>query len=201
MKTIELKGSARTIAERSSEQSRAIKAIRNKGGVPCVLYGGEATHHFTVKASDLRHLVYTPDIHVVDLSIEDKSFKAILQDIQFHPVTDNILHVDFIEINEKEPIIMEVPIKLEGLAKGVRAGGKLQSQMRKLKVKALYTNIPEKLVINVSHVDLGKTIKVGEVSFENLEILNAKEAVICAVRLTRAARGLAGSASADDAAE
>ena len=96
---------------------------------------------------------------------------------------------------------MEVPIKLEGLAKGVRAGGKLQSQMRKLKVRALYTNIPEKLVINVSHVDLGKTIKVGEVSFENLEILNAKEAVICAVRLTRAARGLAGSASADDAAE
>lgn len=199
MKTIELKGSAREIAERSSDQTRTIREIRNNGGVPCVLYGGETNHHFTVKASDLRGLVYTPDIHVVNIDLEGKQFMAILQDIQFHPVSDKILHVDFKEINETNPIVMEVPIKLQGLAKGVKAGGKLQSQMRKLKVRALYTNIPERLVIDVTKLELGKTIKVGEVSFENLDILNAKEAVICAVRLTRAARGLAGTASADSA--
>lgn len=193
MKTIAVKGSSRTIAERSSEQARAIKEIRSNEGVPCVLYGGASNLHFTVLASDVRNLIYSPDIHSVDLNIDGVEKKAIVKDIQFHPVSDKILHIDFYEINETEPIVMEVPVKLNGLAKGVKAGGKLQSQMRKLKVKALYTHIPEKLDIDVTNLDLGKTIKVGEVSFENLEILNAKAVVICAVRLTRAARGLAGA--------
>lgn len=194
MKSFEVKGSARTIEACSSEQARAIKAIRKDGGVPCVLYGGKEVLHFSVKTNSLTKLVYSPEIFIVKLDIDGKQINAILKDIQFHPVTDNILHVDFYEIQEEKPIVMEVPIKLEGLAKGVKAGGKLQSQMRKLKVKALYNAIPEKLTINVAHLDLGKTIKVGEVSFEGLEIMNAKEAVICAVKLTRAARGLAQSA-------
>lgn len=195
MKTIEVKGSSRTISEVSSEQSKAIKAIRKDGGIPCVLYGGKENIHFSVKANDVRKLIYTPDIYIVDLVIEGKTYNAILKDIQFHPVKDNILHIDFYQIDESKPIVMEVPIKLEGLAAGVKAGGKLQSQMRKLKVKALYNQIPEKLVINVAHLELGKTVKVGELNFENLELLNAKEAVVCAVKLTRAARGLAQSNS------
>lgn len=194
MKSIAINGSSRAIAERSSEQARAIKEIRANGGIPCVLYGGETNVHFVVEASNVRHLVYTPDIFVIDLEIDGKTTKAILKDIQFHPVTDAILHIDFYEVSENEPIVMEVPIRLTGLAKGLKAGGKLQPQTRKLKVKALYNHIPERLMIDVSNLDLGKTIKVGEVSFENLEILNAKAAVICAVRLTRAARGLAGAA-------
>lgn len=196
MKSIAVKGSSRAIAERSSEQAKAIKEIRNNEGIPCVIYGGGTNDHFTVLESAVRKLIYTPEIFSVELNIDGVEKKAIVKDIQFHPVTDKILHIDFYEINETEPIVMEVPIKLHGLAKGVRAGGKLQSQMRKLKVKALYTHIPEKLNIDVTNLDLGKTIKVGEVSFENLEILNAKAAVICAVRLTRAARGLAGAAAA-----
>ena len=189
MRSIEIKGTARTIAERSSEQARALKAIRKNNGVPCVLYGGKEIVHFTVPAEGLRNLVYTPHIYVVDLDIDGKKVNAIMKDIQFHPVKDNILHVDFYEIDEAKPIVMEVPVQLEGLAEGVKAGGKLALQISKLKVKALYDLIPEKLIVNVSHLGLGKTIKVGELNFENLELLNAKEAVVCAVKLTRAARG------------
>ena len=129
----------------------------------------------------------------MDLIIDGKKINAIMKDIQFHPVKDNILHVDFYQIDESKPIVMEVPVQLEGLAEGVKAGGKLALQIRKLKVKALYNLIPEKLIINVSHLGLGKTIKVGELNFENLELLNAKEAVVCAVKLTRAARGAAAA--------
>ena len=129
-----------------------------------------------------------------DLVIDGKKVNAILKDIQFHPVKDTILHVDFYQIDEAKPIVMEVPVQLEGLAEGVKAGGKLVLQMRKLKVKALYNIIPEKLTVNVSHLGLGKTVKVGELNYEGLELLNAKDAVVCAVKLTRAARGAAATA-------
>ena len=185
MKSIEVKGTARTIAERSSEQARALKEIRKNGGVPCVLYGAGEVVHFTVTNEGLRNLVYTPHIYVVDLDIDGKKVNAILKDIQFHPVKDNILHVDFYQIDEAKPIVMEVPVQLEG---------KLALQMRKIKVKALYNAIPEKLTVNVSHLGLGKTVKVGELSFEGLELISAKEAVVCAVKLTRAARGAAAAA-------
>ena len=195
MKSIEVKGTARTIAERSSEQARALKEIRKDGGVPCVLYGGEEVVHFTVPAEGLRNLVFTPHIYVVNLSVDGKEVKAIMKDIQFHPVKDTIIHVDFFQINETTPIVMEVPVQLEGLAEGVKAGGKLVLQSRKLKVKALYTIIPEKLTVNVAHLGLGKTVQVGELSFEGLELLNSKDAVVCAVKLTRAARGAAAAAA------
>ena len=186
MKSIEVKGTARTIAERSSEQARALKAIRKNNGVPCVLYGAGENVHFTVPAEGLRNLVYTPHIYVVDLVIDGKKVNAIMKDIQFHPVKD--------QIDEAKPIVMEVPVQMEGLAEGVKAGGKLVLQMRKLKVRALYNVIPERLIINVAHLGLGKTVKVGELQYEGLELLNAKEAVVCAVKLTRAARGAAAAA-------
>lgn len=193
MKSIEVKGTARTIAEHSSEQSRALKALRKNNCVPCVLYGAGDNVHFTVTNDEVRNLIYTPHIYVVDLVIDGKKVKAILKDAQFHPVKDTILHIDFFQIDELKPIIMEVPVQLEGLAEGVKAGGKLTLQMRKLKVKALYNVIPEKLTVNVAHLGLGKTVKVGELSYEGLTLLNAKEAVVCAVQLTRAARGLAAA--------
>ena len=193
MKSIEVKGTARTIAEHSSEQSRALKALRKNNCVPCVLYGAGDNVHFTVTNDEVRNLIYTPHIYVVNLDIDGKKVKAILKDIQFHPVKDTILHIDFFQIDELKPIIMEVPVQLEGLAEGVKAGGKLTLQMRKLKVRALYNVIPEKLTVNVAHLGLGKTVKVGELSYEGLTLLNAKEAVVCAVQLTRAARGLAAA--------
>ncbi|WP_071145606.1 50S ribosomal protein L25/general stress protein Ctc [Bacteroides ihuae] len=193
MKSIEVKGTARTIAERSSDQSRAIKAIRKNNGVPCVIYGGGENIHFTVTVDSLRNLVYTPHIYIVDLDIDGKKLNAILKDIQFHPVKDTILHVDFYQIDESKPIEIDVPVQLEGLAEGVKAGGKLTLQMRKLKVKAFFNVIPEKLVVNVAHLGLGKTVKVGELSYDGLTLLNTKESVVCAVKLTRAARGLAAA--------
>lgn len=126
---------------------------------------------------------------MVNLDIDGKVINVILKDIQFHPVKDTILHVDFYQIDESKPIVMEVPVQLEGLAEGVRAGGKLALQLRKLKVKALYNTIPERLKVDVTPLGLGKTIKVGELHYDGLELMNAKAAVVCAVKLTRAARG------------
>ena len=193
MKSIEIKGTARQIAERSSERARTLKTIRKSNGVPCVLYGGKENVHFTVTNDMLRNLVYTPDIYLVNLDIDNKKITAIMKDIQFHPVKDTILHVDFLEIDATKPIVIGVPVQLEGLADGVKAGGKLTLQIRKLKVRALYENVPEKLTIDVSKLGLGKTIQVGQLSFKDLELLNAKDNVVCAVKLTRAARGLAAA--------
>ena len=195
MKSIEVKGQKREIAARSSEQARSLKEVRKNGGVPCVLYGGaEGVVHFTVPAEGLRNLVDTPNIYVLVRDIDGKACKAIMKDILCHPFNDTILHVDFFQITEANPIVMEVPVQLEGLAEGVKAGGKLVLQSRKLKVKALYNTIPEKLIVNVAHLGLGKTVQVRELSFEGLELLTAKEAVVCAVKLTRAARGAAAAA-------
>ena len=197
MRSIEIKGSLRT-----ETGKKATHSLRKENGVPCALYGIQKDEngkpvatHFTVTVEGLRKLVYTPHIYVVDLNIDGKVVNAIMKDIQFHPVTDAILHVDFLQIDEANPIVMEVPVKLEGLAEGVKAGGKLALQMRKLKVKALYNDIPERLTVDVTSLGLGKTIKVGELSYEGLQILNAKEAVVCAVKLTRAARGAQAAAN------
>jgi large subunit ribosomal protein L25 len=121
---------------------------------------------------------------------------AVLKDIQFHPVKDSILHIDLLEVNDKKPVVIEVPVRLTGHAEGVKAGGKLSLSMKKLKVKAIYSQVPENLVINVDNLGLGKTMQVGDLSFEGLELVNAKNAVVCAVQLTRAARGAAQAAAA-----
>ncbi|CAK7070601.1 MAG: hypothetical protein PARBA_02754 [Parabacteroides sp.] len=189
MKTFQLEGKTREVAATSADQKRALKAMRSNNEIPAVLYGGEKVTHFSVTTEGVRKLVYTPEIFVVELTIDGKKTKAILKDIQFQPVSDAILHIDFLEVSENKPVVMEVPVVLEGHAEGVKAGGKLTLQMRKLKVKALYNTIPEKLVINVDHLGLGKTMQVGSLHFEGLELMNAKNAVVCAVQLTRAARG------------
>ena len=198
MKTIEIKGSVRTDIGK-----KATRELRKNNGVPCVLYGVKKDEnglpvatHFTVTVEGLRKLVYTPNIYLVNLDIDGTVVTAIMKDIQFHPVSDAILHVDFLQVEENKPVAMEVPVQLEGLAEGVRAGGKLALQIRKLKVKALYSAIPERLVIDVTPLGLGKTIKVGELNYEGLELINAKEAVVCAVKLTRAARGAQAAAAA-----
>lgn len=203
MKTFALQGTARTIAERSSEQKRALKGLRKNNEVPCVLYGVEKDEKgapkaisFKVTAEAVRKLIYTPEIFGVDLTIDGKKVSAIVKDMQFHPVKDTVLHMDFYQVVENQPIIMEVPVAMEGLAEGVKAGGKLALQSRKLKVRALYKDIPEKLVVNVTKLGLGKTINVSDLNFEGLELTNAKEAVVCAVKLTRAARGAAAVAEA-----
>lgn len=190
MKTFELKGEVRTdLGKKSSKAARVVESV------PCVLYGGAENVHFTSTASDLRKLIYSPDVFVVELEVAGKKCNAIMKALQFHPVTDKVLHIDFLQVTETKPVVVEIPVKLEGLAEGVKAGGKLALEMRKLRVKGLYTNIPERIVIDVTSLGLGKSIQVGSVSVENLEILNAKNAVVAQVKLTRAARGAAAAAA------
>ena len=192
MKSFELKGILR-----ESVGKKATKAVRRADNVPCVLYGGEDNVNFMVTNSDLRKLVYTPEVYLVNLDVNGKKCNAIVKDLQFHPVTDRILHIDFLEVSENKPVVVEIPVKLEGLAEGVKAGGKLSLEMRKLRVKGIYTQIPERIVIDVTSLGLGKSIQVGAVSVPNLEILNAKNAVVAQVKLTRAARGAAAAAAAE----
>lgn len=189
MKTFNLEGS-----KRENTGKKAAKAYRKEGLVPCILYGGEEVTHFTVTTVNIRKLIYTPEVYIVDLTIDGKSCKAILKDLQFHPVSDDLLHVDFLQIFEEKPVVMQIPVVLQGLAEGVKAGGKLTLDMRKLKVKGLYKDFPETLLVNIESLGLGKTIQVGNLSFKNLELLNAKDNVVCSVKLTRAARGAAAKA-------
>lgn len=176
---------------------REMKKLRKEDLVPANVYGGEDHINITIKKDDIRNLIYTPDIYLVNLSIDGKERKCIIQELQFHPVTDEVLHIDFLEVFADKLVTIEVPVVLDGFPVGVRAGGKLNLDMRKLKVRGFYKDVPEKLHINVAKLGLGKTMKVGEVSFEGLEVLNAKAAVVAAVRTTRAAR----SAGVGQAAE
>ena len=188
MKTFELSGSVReNIGKKSS------KEYRKNNLVPCVLYGGKEVVHFTVEREAIRKLIYTPEVQLVNLTIDRKSQMTILKDMQFHPVSEQLLHADFYHIESGKPVVMDIPVVLEGLAEGVKAGGKLSLEMRKLKVKGLYKDFPEKLLLNIENLGLGKTMQVGDLHFEGLELLNAKDNVVCAVKLTRAARGMAAT--------
>ena len=191
MKTFELKGEIR-----DGFGKKAAKAYRNEGLIPCVLYGGhgEENQNFVVNQSDVRKLIYTPEVHLVNIDLGEKQLMAIVKELQFHPVRDNVLHIDFLHVVENAPVVIEIPVRLVGLAAGVRAGGKLSLDMRKLKVKALPAKLPEELVVNVEKLELGKSIQVAQLNFDDVEILSAKNAVVCRVQLTRAARGAAAKA-------
>lgn len=219
MKTYELSAQPRTLVGK-----KASKELRKAGLIPVVMNGGKIVDlpfdgklnegekvveiannrgiistNLQVKEDDVRNLIYTPDVFAINLDVNGVKKNAVLKELQFHPVTDKVLHIDLLEVSDKKPIVMEVPVKLEGHAEGVKAGGKLTLSMKKIKVKAVYTEIPERVVINVDNLGLGKTIQIGDLHFEGLELMNAKNAVVCAVQLTRAARG--AQAAAQEAAK
>ena len=217
MKTFELKGTPR-----ENLGKKMSKNLRKQGMIPAVLYGQEPVAlpytgkmnageklgeigdgkgiivmDFSVSFDGVRKLIYTPEIHLVSIEMGDgRKVNAILKEIQFHAVSDAILHLDFQEVFADKPIEMHVPVELIGHAVGVKAGGKLTQAMRKLKVKGLAEQIPEKLTVNVDHLELGKTIKVGELQFDHVELISPKNAVVCAVKMTRAAQSAAGAAAA-----
>ena len=215
MKSYDLKAAPRTAVGKKS-----VKALRKEGLIPAVLNGGKIvelpytgtlkegekvvaidekrgliTTDIVVSNDDVRKLIYSPDIFEINLELNGETKKAVLKDLQFQPVKDTVLHIDVLEVFPEKPIVMEVPVQIEGHAEGVKAGGKLTLSMRKLKVKAPYTEIPERLVVNVDTLGLGKSLAVGDLHFEGLELMNAKNAVVCAVQLTRAARGAAAKAN------
>ncbi|WP_298616765.1 50S ribosomal protein L25/general stress protein Ctc [uncultured Odoribacter sp.] len=185
MQVFELKGELRTDLGK-----KATKVLREENKVPCVLYGGKENVHFSVVEKDLSKLIYTPLVYLVKVTVDGNSYDAVMREIQFHPVTDRILHIDFYQISAEKPVIMEVPVRLNGFAEGVQAGGKLVQVIRKLKVKALPANLPGEVELDVTTLGLGKSIKVKELSFDNFEIVNAKEVVIAQVKVTRASKSV-----------
>jgi large subunit ribosomal protein L25 len=183
MKTFQVSGTIR-----QEVGKKATNAVRNSGNIPCFLYGGNGNIHFQVVAGDVRKLIYTPEIFLVELTIDGVKHSTIMKELQFHPVSEKVLHLDFFEVTNDNPVVMAVPVRLEGLAEGVKAGGKLQQNLRLLKVKGLVQNIPEQLKINVDNLGLGKTIQVSELSFPNLELVTPKTAIVATVNTTRAVK-------------
>ena len=201
MKSINVKGTAR-----NEFGKKGAKALRKQNLIPCNLYGVERDEKglpvakaFSVTNEEVRNLVYSPDIFSVNLTIDGTTVLAVMREIQFHPVKDNILHIDFYQITEDKPIVMEVPVKLNGLAAGVKAGGKLEQIMRRVKAKALYTAIPEKIEIDVTPLTIGKSFKVCDINVEGIEFTSPKEAVICTVMSTRSAATATEAAEGEEA--
>ncbi|MBO7579104.1 MAG: 50S ribosomal protein L25/general stress protein Ctc [Prevotella sp.] len=191
--------------KRSETGKKASKLMRKEGLVPCNLYGEKKGENglpealsFAVPMTELRKVIYTPHIYVVNLNIDGAEHKAIIKELQFHPVKDTLLHIDFYEINEQKPITIGIPVKLNGLAQGVRDGGRLALIVRKVNVTAKYQDIPETLDIDVTDLTIGKSIKVGDLSFDGLEMATSKEVVVCTIKATRKSNA---AAQAEEAAE
>ena len=186
--------------KRADLGKKASKALRKEGLVPCNLYG-QATADgkpvamsFACPMTELRKVVYTPHIYVINLVIDGESHTAIMKELQFHPVTDALLHVDFLEVNDQKPITIGIPVKLVGLAQGVRDGGRMNLSIRKINVTAPYQQIPEHLDVDVTALKIGKSIKVGELSYEGLELTTGKDVIVCSIKMTRAAMSAAAAA-------
>ncbi|MBR1882436.1 MAG: 50S ribosomal protein L25 [Muribaculaceae bacterium] len=223
MKTFQLNAEPRTDLGK-----KAAKALRKENKIPVVLNGGKLielkdgkyegtllkgekvvpvgrdgkaiiTTDLVVNFADIRKLVYSPEIFVIDLTYDGVTKKAVLKDIQFHTVTDSILHIDLLEVTDEKPVVVEVPVHVEGHAAGVKAGGKLFLAMKKVKVRGIYSEIPETLLIDVSALQIGQSIKVADLSYEDFELASAKELVIAGVRTTRAAAAAATEATEEGA--
>ena len=192
--------------KRETVGKKASRLLRKEGLVPCNIYGEHkedgkpAAHAFAIPMAELRKVIYTPHIYMMNLNIDGVHHKAVIKELQFHPVKDTVLHVDFYEVNEEKPLTIGIPVKLNGLAQGVRDGGKLNLSIRKLNVTAPYKQIPEVLDIDVTGLELGKSIKVRDLSFEGLELATPADVVVCSVKATRESRS-AAAADADAAGE
>lgn len=191
MKTILLKG-----LERESVGTASAKLVRENGMVPCVLYGGENQVNFTVYRDDFKNLIYTPNTYLVKIEIGDKSFRAIVQEVQFHPVNDSIIHVDFLEVKEDKPVMLSVPTIVTGNSPGVRAGGRLAVKLKKVRIKGFLKDLPDAIEVNIDNLELGKSIKVENISIPNIELLHAPNVAILSVEATRATRQAANDAAA-----
>jgi len=183
MKSIAISGSLR-----ENVGKRDAKELRYQSLVPAVLYGGPTQTHFAVSAADLKAVVYTPVVHFIDLQIAGVTSQAIIKDIQFHPLTEQIIHVDFLLLDAKKPVTIEIPIKLTGSSSGVKAGGKLVQKLRKLRIKALPKDHLDNIEVSIEGLDVGKSVKVSEIKLDNLTITNAKEDTIVSVTTSRALR-------------
>lgn len=182
MKEVSLSGSLR-----ENVGKKDAKAVRNAGNVPCVVYGGNEQVHFSVDHVQMEKLIYTPNVYIIKLDIDGKAIKTVIQDIQFHPVTDRIWHVDFIQLEDNKPVKVEIPVRLTGRAIGVMNGGKLSQVFRRLRVYALPGNLPDAIEVDISKLRIGQSIRVKDLITDELNILNAPNAVVCSIKMARGA--------------
>ena len=183
MQTLQINGTAR-----NDFGKKYAKAARREGMVPCVVYGGDKEETFTVSAKDLKQLIYTPNSYIVELNFDGKIEKAVMREVQFHPVREQILHIDFYRVQEGKPVAISIPVRLSGTAEGVKIGGKLALSARKLMVKAMVDRLPDEIVVDVTPLQVGQTIFVGDLKQENVTFVTPATTAVCAVRVTRASR-------------
>jgi large subunit ribosomal protein L25 len=191
MKVFNLSGSSR-----ANVGKKDAAHLRAQDLVPCVVYGGASQVFFSVKYNELRHLIYTPEVYTVKIAVDGKEYNTIMQEIQFNGVSDKIMHIDFMELDENKPIVIDIPVKLIGTAAGVRTGGKLVSNVRKLKVRAFVKDLPDSITVNVEPLEIGGVVKVSQMKIDGVTFLDAPNVVIAAVRMTRAAAAAATEAAA-----
>ena len=183
MKTFQIKGTARQAIGKKD-----CKALRAQDLVPCVIYGGEKVVHFQAHENEFRKLIYTPKVYQTEIDVDGTLYNAFLQALQFHPVTDKLLHIDFLEVRENVPIRLEIPVRLDGYAKGIQQGGRLKSNLRTLKAKGFPKDFPDEIVIDVTELNISESVRVSDVKVPGIEILNAKSVPVATVMVTRAAR-------------
>ena len=183
MKKFEIKGTARQALGKKDTRT-----LRAQDLVPCVLYGGEAPVHFYAPESDFRKLVYTPKVYQAELNIDGKVYSAFMQELQFHPVTDKLLHIDFLEVHDKKALKIDLPVRLDGYAKGIQQGGRLKANLRTLKVKGIFKNLRDEIVIDVTNLGIGESIRVSDIKTDGYEITNHKSIPVATVVVTRAAK-------------
>lgn len=196
MKSITIQGT-----KRESVGKKSTKALRDAELVPCVVYGGTETLNFSAEERSFKGLVYTPEAHTVSIEVDGETIPAVLQDIQFHPITDKILHADFYQLADDKPVVMEVPVRITGRAKGVVAGGAMRQSFRKLKVKALPADLPDEIVVDVTPLKIGNKLYVGDVKTNNFSFMHPDNAVVVAVKMSRNASKAGASADEDDEEE
>ncbi len=180
MKSVSISGSLR-----AGVGTKDAKATRSEGKIPCVLYGGKEQVHFTALEKDFKPLIYTPEVKLADLTIDGRTFKATMKEVQYHPISDKLLHVDFLEVSDDKPVTIEIPLKIIGNSPGVKAGGKLITKFRKLKVRGMVANLPEFINVSIDKLDIGGDIRVKELSLDNLTVLNTPNAVVVSIAMTR----------------
>lgn len=185
MKTITI-----AVEKRNEVGKKSTRDLRNIDHVPCVIYGGAEVIHFHAHENDFREIVYSPEAYVIEIDLDGKKHKAVLQELQFHPVTDKLTHMDFVEVFDEKPVTVEIPIKLTGAAVGLKDGGKPRQRRRVLKVRGLLENLPDVLEIDISDVAIGDVIKIGDLSYDNLEILDPARSMIFAVVSSRISKGM-----------
>jgi len=195
MKSINIEGKSR-----SNTGKKETGTLRKQGNIPCSIYGGKENVNFYAPSTSFKELVYTPEFYTANISVDGKTFSCVMQDIQFHPISDEILHIDFRELNPEKKMILELPVKLEGTPAGAKEGGKIYQRMKRIRVRLLPKDLIEHITVKIDHLTLGKSVRVGDMKMDGIEFLNAPHIPIVSVLIPRVEKEEAPAAATTEAA-